>query len=142
MCLISILEMGDCGELNFFLLMLVFQCVLRKLLYLIFVRLISMGRKYGYFPLPPPKFEEKYWGDVGNRKLHHIIKLEPIKKNSLLIYCIDGVGRDVVIFGCPFRFERDIQKLLEIGVDARDREIYFITKGTQGYQIIRDGANI
>ena len=139
MCLISILEMGDCGELNFFLLMLVFQCVLRKLLYLIFVRLISMGRKYGYFP---PKFEEKYWGDVGNRKLHHIIKLEPIKKNSLLIYCIDGVGRNVVIFGCPFRFERDIQKLLEIGVDATDREIYFITKGTQGYQIIRDGANI
>ena len=74
--------------------------------------------------------------------MHHIIKLEHIEKDGFLIYCIDEVGRDVVIFGCPYRFLRDIKALLEINVDVRDREIYFITKGTQGYEIIQDGADI
>ena len=101
-----------------------------------------MGRKYRYFPPPPPIIEEKHWGDVGNRRKHYIIKVEPIEKDGLLIYCINGAGRNVVIFDCPYRFERDIQKLLEIGVDVRDREIYFITQGTQGYKILQDGAII
>ena len=101
-----------------------------------------MGRKYKYFPLPPPKIEEKHWLDVGNRRKHYIIKLESIEKDGFLIYCINGAGRNVVIFDCPYRFLRDIKALLEIGVDVRDREIYFITQGTQGYKIFQDGAII
>ena len=95
-----------------------------------------MGRKYKYFPPPPPKIEEIIWWDVPNRRMYHIIKLEPIDRDDWLIRCIDDDGCEVGIFDCPFRFLREIKGLLEINVDVRDREIYFITKGTQGYEII------
>ena len=78
--------------------------------------------------------------DVPNRKLHHITKLEPVDKTDCLIHCIDDVGCIVGIFGCPRKFLREIKEVFEFkfNVDVKDRGIYFITKGTEGYDVIHE----
>ena len=95
-----------------------------------------MGRMFKYFPPPPPKIEEMHWLDVPNRKLHLITKLEPVDKAEWLINCIDDDNCIVGIFGCPSKFLEEIKEVFEFkfNVDVKDRGIYFITKGTQGYE--------
>ena len=100
----------------------------------------KMGRKYKYFPPPPPEIEEMHWLDLGNRRLHLITKLEPVDKAEWLIHCIDDDGCIVAIFGCPSAFLREIKEVFDnkFNVDVKDRGIYFFTKGTQGYEIIHE----
>ena len=100
----------------------------------------EMGRKYKYFPPPPPEIEEMHWLDLGNRRLHLITKLEPVDKAEWLIHCIDDDGCIVAIFGCPSAFLREIKEVFDnkFNVDVKDRGIYFFTKGTQGYEIIHE----
>ena len=100
----------------------------------------EMGRKYKYFPPPPPEIEEMHWLDVPNRRLHLITKLEPVDKAEWLIHCIDDDGCIVGIFGCPHKFLREIKEVFEFkfNVDVQDRGIYFITKGIQGYDVFHD----
>ena len=98
----------------------------------------KMGRKYKYFPPPPPEIEEMHWLDLGNRRLHLITKLEPVDKAEWLIHCIDDDGCIVGVFACPSTFLKEIKEVFDnkFNVDVKDRGIYFFTKGTQGYEIV------
>ena len=98
-----------------------------------------MGRKYKYFPLPPPKIEEKHWLDVPNNKIFQVMKLEPIETADWLIHCIDNAGCVIGIFGCPCKFILEVKVLVEFkfSVDISHRRVFFVANSAERFDVMQ-----